>query len=62
MIYKVPVSYEVIAVVEVEADSFEDLMSKLEDPTYVAGLPAPDGDILDDTYEVIMDAVYELNH
>lgn len=63
MIFKVPVTYEVYGVVEVEAESIDDLMKKLDDTDFVNEMPLPDNpDYVDGTYSIDKDTLEVLNN
>lgn len=56
--YKVPVTYLSWGLVNVEAESKEDLMNLLKSKSYIDTMPVPvDGEYVDDSYEIDFDSL-----
>lgn len=49
--FKIPVVWQMVGKIEIEADTLEDAVQKVHDST----VPLPDGDYLEDSFEVAMD-------
>lgn len=56
--YKVPVVYQSWGIVEVEAESLDDLKQKLNDPDFIHEMPLPyEPDYVEDSYEIDHDSI-----